>query len=301
VDSKFAGQIRDYVETAAAPIPLSSITRPPAAVGQSGRSGASRQSNSRRVITVAAATAVAAAAVIAAIAETGGPARTTDAAMLTAAMVHQVEAASQAAIAPAGHIFVTYSFGMTDHSPGSSGSVDYTFSGRNFNAVEHLPTAPRGHQTITIRWVNGQVYTVFPGRARQWYRIGRQPGAGREVPDPRQVLAALQPEARFEDIGTQRIDGVQTRVLKATRLSKLPASLLAAITFLSSMGPESLTGFYVWVDRHDVVRQVRINDSGQYQTIRFLDIGKPEKITAPGHYVNGFPRSRPSRPGHHAS
>jgi hypothetical protein len=63
------------------------------------------------------------------------------------------------------------------------------------------------------------------------------------------------------------------------------------------MGPESLTAFDVWVDRHGVVRQMKITHQGQSQqgrlietqTIRFLDIGKPEKITAPARYVNQTP------------
>lgn len=302
MDSEIAGQIHDYVESAAPPIPLASITRPSAVPGRVERSASmQRQVSPRRAIALAAATAAAAAAVTIGITETGSsPARRSPAAtVLTAAMVHHVEAASQAAMAPAGHMLVTFSFGLINHPP-SSGSIDFTFSGHNFNAIDHLPTSPgdRKSQTLTSRRVNGQLYIFgLPGRPEQWYHLQGQTAAGRTVPDPRKVLTVLQPDARFEDIGSRRIDGVQTKILSATQLKKLPASVLSSVTFVSSMGPESLTAFDVWVDRHGVVRQMRIIHQAQSpqgrliekQTIRFLDIGKPEKITAPARYVNQTP------------
>jgi hypothetical protein len=302
VDSEIAGQIHDYVESAAPPIALGNVTRPPAAHDEVERSAViRRQVSLRRAIALAAATAVAAAAVTIGIKVTGSsPAHRSPAAtVLTAAMVHHVEAASQAAMAPAGHMFVTFSFGLINHSP-SSGSIDFTFSGHNFNAIDHLPTSPgdRKSQTLTSRQVNGQLYIFgLPGRPQQWYHFQGQTAADRTVPDPRKLLTALQPAARFEDIGSQRIDGVQTKILSATDLKKLPASVLAPLTFVSSMGPESLTAFDVWVDRHGVVRQMKIIHQArspqgrliEKQTIRFLDIGKPEKITAPARYVNQTP------------
>jgi hypothetical protein len=304
VDSEIAGQIHDYVESAAPPIPLASITRPSAAHGQVERSASiRRQVSPRRAIALAAATAAAAAAVTIGITETGSsPAhRSPDATVLTAAMVHHVEAASQAAIAPAGHMLVTFSVGLINHPP-SSGSIDFTFSGHNFNAIDHLPTSPsdRKSQTLTSRRVNGQLYIFgLPGRPQQWYHLQSQTAPGRTLPDPRKLLTALQPDARFEDIGSQLIDGIQTKILSATQLKKLPAGVLSSLTFVSSMGPESLTAFDVWVDKHGVVRQMRIIHQGQSeqgrviekQTIRFLDIGKPEKITAPARYVNQTPGS----------
>lgn len=194
---------------------LASITRPSAAHGQVERSASvRRQVSPRRAIALAAATAAAAAAVTIGIKETGSsPAhRSPDATVLTAAMVHHVEAASQAAIAPAGHMFVTFFVGLINHSPGSSGSIDFTFSGHNFNAIDHLPTSPidRKSQTLTSRRVNGLLYIFgLPGRPKQWYHLQSQTPADRTVPDPRKLLTALQPDARFEDIGSQLIDGVQ--------------------------------------------------------------------------------------------
>jgi len=301
VDSEIAGQIHDYVESAAPPIPLESITRRSAAPGQIGRPSIRRQVSLRRAIALAAATAAAVAAVTIGIKETGSSSahRSPGATVLTAATVHHVEAASQAAMAPAGHVLVTFSVGLINH-PASSGSIDFTFSGHNFNAVDRLPTPPgdRKGQPLTSRRVDGQLYIFgLPGRPQQWYHLQGKTAAGRIVPDPRKLLTALQPDARFEDIGSQIIDGVQTKILSATQLKKLPASVLSSLTFVSVMGPEPLTAFDVWVDRHGVVRQMKIIHQAQSpqgrliekQTIRFLDIGKPEKITVPGRYVNQAP------------
>lgn len=69
MDSEIAGQIHDYVESAAPPIPLASITRPSAAPGRVERSASiRRQLSPRRAIALAAATTAAAAVIIAGIA-----------------------------------------------------------------------------------------------------------------------------------------------------------------------------------------------------------------------------------------
>jgi hypothetical protein len=301
VDSKITSLIQEYIESAAPPIPLASVTRPSAAHDQVRLSAAIRHQVSRRraVALVAAAASVAAAVTIGiTLTGSGHARRSSEGTVLTAAMIHHVEAASQAAIAPAGHMLVSFSVGLMNRSPSSSGSVDYTFSGHDFNAIEHLPTSAIASksQTLTIRQVNGQLYVLGPA-PRKWYHLHGDITASRNVPDPRKLLTALRPDARFEDIGSQVIDGVKTTILRATQLSKLPASVLSSLTFVSSMGPESLTQFDIWVDDHGIVRQMKIIHQGrspqglvvETQTIRFLDIGKPETITAPPRYSNMTP------------
>lgn len=293
MDSKIADQIHDYVETSAPPIPLRSVTDRPATASRFGRRAFGPGLVTPRRVTAVAAAAVVVAAAAAIGAEEAGtsPSRGThQPVLLTAAMLHHVEAASEAATARVGRIFVT------DRSPNFSGSTDFTFSGQNYNAVQHLPKTPAGPGlTLIIRRVNGQLYILYPGR-RQWVRLGNVPKFRRLGTDPRKVLAALQPAAGFKDIGSQLVDGVQTRILKASKLTKLPSGVLSSLTFFSSFGPEKLAAFEVWVDTHDVVRQIKIiyvlsSKDVNSETIRFLDIGKPEQITAPAHYV----RERTSR------
>ncbi|MBO0836647.1 MAG: hypothetical protein J2P28_14220 [Actinobacteria bacterium] len=299
MNSETASQVRHYIETVAPPIQLASVTGNHLAPARTGRTGVLRQLNRRRAAAVAAIVVAAAAAAVA-FGTTNAdrsPAGLSGSAVLTAATVHRVQAASEAVTASAGHIYVAYTLGPIHQSAGSSGSIDVTYAGNNFNAVEHLPHAPgdRATQTLTIRRVNGQTY-IFggPGRAQQWYRLGSSPPAGRTVPDPRKVLAALLPEAGFKKSGSQLVGGIQTTILSATNLTGLPASVLSSLTFVSSMASAHLEAFDVSVDGHDVVRQMKTTyyfkgGQGQFmetQTISFLDIGKPEQISTPGNYVN---------------
>lgn len=300
MDSKITGQIRDYIESAAPPIPQASITRPSAAHHQARLSVIRQPVKSLRAVALAAAAGTAAAAVTVGITLTANSDAhpSSGRTMLTAAMIQHVEAASRGAMAPAGHMLVSFSVGLKDRSQPSSGSIDYTYSGHDFNAIEHLPTSaisPKS-QTLIIRLVDGRLYLFGPTR-RQWYRLRGRTGTTRNVPDPRKLLTALRPDAGFQNIGSQVIDGVTMTILRATRLRKLPGSILSALTFVSSMGPESLTQFDVWVDPHGIVRQMKVIHQGhsaqgiiiETQTIRFLDIGKPETITTPPSYSNKTP------------
>lgn len=305
MDPEVFDQIHDYVETVAPAIPLAELAERRTAASRPGRRASGRRWAVPRRVTagVAAAATIAAGATAIGVTEAGGsPARPAHAAIrLTAAMVHRVEKASKAALASAGHVFVTYSIEPTGSSPRSSGTIDITFSGHNFNSLARLPQASAdgaGPLKLTIRVVNGQIYTFgIPGRPPQWYHFSNRTESGRAVPDPRTLLPVLQPEAAFEAIGSQLIGGVQTEHLRATQIRDLPASVISSLAFVSSMGPQPLAALDVWVDSHDVVRQMKMTFSGrspqgrlvEVQTVRFLDIGKPEVITAPAHYVNQVP------------
>ena len=294
-------QIRDYVDTAAPAISLAELAERRTV----GRRGLGRRPLPPRRGTFGAVTGamVAGGAVAAGLTLAGGaPARPADVGIrLSAAMVHQVTTASSEALASAGHVVVTFSApepaGTAAHV---SGTIDITFSGHDFNSVSRLPQ-PNGsasQRKLVVRVVNGQVYTLgifgAPSRRQQWHHFSNYTESGRAVPDPRRLLQVLQPDAGFEVVGSQLIGGVQTKHLRATQLTDLPASLMSSLTFVSVMGPQQLTALDVWVDSHDVVRQMGMTFSSRspqgrlawHQTIRFLDIGKPETITAPAQYVN---------------
>jgi hypothetical protein len=302
MDTEIYAKIRDYVEAAAPAIQLTELAdrRP---VGQPGRRehGQGWAPPRRAVAAAAAAVVLAAGAVAIGVTVSGGSpahsaAQRLSGIRLTAAMVHRVERASTAALASTGHVLVTFT---APEPPGTaphvSGTTDFTFSGHNFNSSSRLLTVGARHVKLTTRSVNGQIY-IFgtPGRPLQWYHFANATWPGRAYPDPRRLLQALQPDADFEAMGSQRISGVQTTHLRATQLRNLPASLMSSLAFVGFMGPERLAALDVWVDSHDVVRQMQMAFSGrspqgrlvETQTVRFLDIGKPETITAPAHYVN---------------
>ena len=302
---EISDQIRDYVETAAPAISLAELAKRRTAARRSDRRALGRRPPLPRRIIFGAVTGamVAGGAVAAGLALAGGgQVRPADVGIrLSAAMVHQVTTASNEALASAGHVFVTFSAPeLAGSAPHVSGTIDITFSGHDFNAVSMLPQGPTGSTSprrLIIRVVNGQVYTLgivgASGRRQQWHHFSNYTESGRVVPDPRRLLRVLRPDAGFEFVGPQFIGGVQTKHLRATQLTDLPASLMSSLTFVSVMGPQRLTGLDVWVDSHDVVRQMSMTFSSRspqgrlvwHQTVRFLDIGKPEAITAPAHYV----------------
>lgn len=298
-------QVRDYVETAAPAISLAELAERRTASRSDRRALGRRWAVPRRVTVGAVAAAmVAAGAVAAGVAVAGGgPANPADVGIrLSAATVHQVTTASNEALASAGHAFVTFSAPEpAGTAPHCAGTIDITFSGHDFNSVSTLPQLPTvgaSHRKLITRVVNGQIYIfgIFgaPGRRQQWHHFSNQAESGRAVPDPRRLLQVLRPDAAFRVVGSQRIGGVHTEHLRATQIRDLPASLMSSLTYVSSMGPQQLAALDVWVDSHDVVRQMRMTFSGRspqgrlfwLQTVRFLDIGKPETITAPAHYVN---------------
>src|SRR5262249_41914916 len=158
----------------------------------------------------------------------GGPNRAP--VLLTAATVRQVASASRAALALSGRATISYTSAQNGVPQGSSTDV-ITFSGKNWNDVisQTFPGAagPRSHpQTAINRIVNGQFYLHVAGQTRrlQWYHDTNPSGhPSFSIPDPRTVLRALEPSARFEVAGYQVIGGVRVKELRATDLSHLPS------------------------------------------------------------------------------
>jgi hypothetical protein len=211
---------------------------------------------------------------------------------LTARMMHKIALASRAALASAGHALVSY-----HNEDGGlsivSGTDDLTFSGNNFNNVNLQAGSKIGPWTDRV--VNGQIYDygeLAPGDAPHWYHSVSETQNVREaVPDPRDLLKALAPGARFVSAGWQVLDGTRVQKLRATRLSGLPGKLLS----LENADPsQKLTALTVWADASGVIRQVRTAFQGlldgavDYTTVKvdFVDIGKPETIIAPASYIN---------------
>lgn len=211
--------------------------------------------------------------------------------VLTARMVRRLAVASKVALARAGHLLVSY----VDSDPGgsTSGTLDITFSGRNYSAVSRQ----RGSSgPFESRIVAGQLYArtaMSTGQAAHWYHsVNQTSRGGQSIPDPRKLLAALRPAARFTVIGTQVIDGVRVDQLKAADLRQLQGRLL--FFGLQNASREYLTALDLWVDSNGVVRQMSMRYAGigaetsdvATQLVRFVDIGRPESITAPAHYID---------------
>jgi hypothetical protein len=193
---------------------------------------------------------------------TGSGGRTRSPVLLTAAMVRQVASASRSALARSGRATVSYT-STQNGVPGDSSTDVITFSGQNWNDVIYQ-TSPGaggrpGHQQTAInRIVNGQFYLYTVGRnlRLQWIHDTNRSGHPRvNIPDPRTVLRALEPSARFEVVGYQVIDGVRAKELRATDLSHLPDQGRLVGAFAAG---GRVTSLEVWVDGHGVVHRLSL-------------------------------------------
>jgi hypothetical protein len=149
---------------------------------------------------------------------------------------------------------------MENGAPQDSGTDTITFSGKDWNDAfsQTFPAAagqPAHTQSAINRIVKGQFYLYVAGRTRrlQWYHDTNPSGhPSFTIPDPRTVLRALEPSARFKLAGYQVIGGTRLKELRATYLSHLPRlGMLPDVT--PGAHPTSLE---VWVDGHGVVHRL---------------------------------------------
>ena len=179
--------------------------------------------------------------------------------LLTAATVRQVAAASRSALATSGRAVVAY---RTTESGvlQDSGTDNITFSGKNWNDA-FSQTSPGAHgqpghtQSAINRIVNGQFYLYIAGRTPrlQWYHDTNPSGhPSFTIPDPRTVLRALAPSARFVTAGYQIIGGLRLKELRATNPGHVPG-----LGALPDVDPQAhVTSLRVWVDGHGVVHRI---------------------------------------------
>jgi hypothetical protein len=179
--------------------------------------------------------------------------------LLTAATVRQVAAASRAALATSGRAVVAYSTTQSGVLQGS-GTDNITFSGKNWNDAfsQTFPGAhgQSAHKQFAInRIVNGQFYLYIAGRTPrlQWYHDTNPSGhPSFTIPDPRTVLRALAPSARFVAAGYQVIGGQRLKELRATDPGHVPG-----LGALPDVDPQAhVTSLRVWVDGHGVVHRI---------------------------------------------
>jgi hypothetical protein len=250
-------------------------------------------------------------------APSGRPARP---ALLDAAYVRHLAAASRLALAKSGQAVLTLTMtqGQGQTTNTTTNTYHLTFSGANWNewyTFTETVSGMRWVRSTGTRVVDGQAYLY---RDHVWYHV-TGPGAVTSMPvsDPRALLAELAPSARFVRAGAAVVDGVSVEHLRATSLTGLPAiSLPPPFT----LGPARLnhpTALDVWVDDHGVVRRVAwsgmepvmivethggtggpvhmLIKSGEIAThkliksrgietsavVTFLSIGQPQVITVP--------------------
>jgi hypothetical protein len=259
-------QIREFIDRGARPVSVSEIaSHAPAGLRRPARQPARPAHRYGRSAAIAAGVVAIGCAAAITASQLTGPGTSVQSGhragvLLTTAMVRQVASASRTALGPSGRAQIAF----RDTIGGvlqDWGTDDIRFSGQNYNLVlrERLPAAdgaPASTQSAVNRVVNGQAYDYFVGSdGLRWYHgTGPDAVADLSIPDPRTLLATLEPSARFELVGYQVIGGVRVEHLRAADPGRL--SGLGAIRQLQA-GPH-VTALDVWADSRGVVRQIGI-------------------------------------------
>ena len=319
-------QLRSLIDAGAQPVTFAEIKARAERGPQPARRARARSyRRPAMILTGAVAAAGAAAITIVAVGQPG--AGTGTGAVYTTAMIRQVANATRAALATSGKmVFRTVGPSLETVSEGQPGHRTHmyharsvirsteSFSGKDTNITYLVRNgAIPGQKASTdfeiLRSVHGRIYEFLrggpacredpskgcdPGKPH-WYHLTGQ-GISRLVQaDPRGLLAALEPSARFVVAGHQLVDGVRTTELRATRLTGLP-HLPAPADIAKGTKPEA---FLVWIDSRNVVRRIVLKAregehlSGSHTIyprrlrfttqIDFRDIGVRQHIVAPAH------------------
>jgi hypothetical protein len=251
-----------------------------------------RRRRARPVIAIAASAGVAALLAIVVV-NAGGP-------RPALANIARVAETSNAALDGSGRAHVTFDL-QTGTPFAQQGTNEVAWSGRDIEMKVHIGAHDdRPESDAWTKTVDGESYSfVGPkGQEGHWVHDTDASGTnGRELfdADPRTLLSILDPAARFTDVGTERIDGVETRHLHATAVDELPVVNLGLAPDAMNT---SVTSLDVWVGADDVVRRLDLalrridtKTAGGQPTasvsfdstysVTFTDLGAPIAITAP--------------------
>jgi hypothetical protein len=242
---------------------------------------------------------IAAAAVVAAVAAVG--ALGTGAPRPALADIARVAETSNAALAGTGRAHVA--FDLQAGTPlAQQGTSEVAWSGSDIEMKVHIEA--QGERPASDSWtkvVGGERYALVgpKGQPGHWVHrtgAGGPPGGALFDADPRTLLAILDPAARFAEVGTDRVGGVETRHLRATEVDELP---VVDLGLAPDTRNTSVTSLDLWVGADDVVRRLdfglrrtdtKTGPGGQplagvtfdsTYSVTFSDLGAPITITPP--------------------
>jgi hypothetical protein len=267
--TKLAAMIRECVDGGTQPISLGEVRARAAVTERRVRPVPVRRGTRLAV----AATGVAAAGIAGALvaSQVGGGTTAGTRTVLTAAMLKQVAAASQAAMTSGRADIVTATGGGTLVQ-------QVTFDGANWNDVINPGRPVRVHRTShSLSWTGESISRVMDGQAYhypafafkpaphivpEWMHI-TAPGAAASlnIPDPRTLLSALSPSAGFVTDGYTTVDGVRAEHLRATAPAAVPLQPLNPLIGTEPDNPR-MSALDLWVDPSDVVLKAQFTVSG---------------------------------------
>jgi hypothetical protein len=174
---------------------------------------------------------------------------------LNAQTVALISAQSAAAVADSGTAVETTSNSTGVGPPSTPQTIAVTFSGQDVNYL--ITSNGNGAEGVQNRVVDGQLYLYIKGPDLQmhWYHdTAANAAASDSYPDPRTLLQAISPSAGLEDLGMQSVDGLELTHLRATDPASIESLHIPDVA-------DTVTAFDVWVDAHNVVRQIRVTSS----------------------------------------
>ena len=171
----------------------------------------------------------------------------------------------------------------------SSVTIDYRVDGLDFSCIDGDPTRCDAEKPVN-RYVDGEQYYYLEGRdgTYLWYRDTSSDSRPQFTLDPSTLLDELRPAGGFEEIGTERVDGVETTRFQATAPRRTPLPDLD----IGIVG-DTITSLEVWVDHDGLVRRLDVATTDvdpatgdaavdtSSVSIRFSDLGAPITIEAP--------------------
>ncbi len=282
---------------AARPAPATALLDPAAPAARdladriTGRRARTRRpAVARRVAAMAAAAAVVVAAVVV------GPWGSSEP-RPAAAIVREAAAASARALT-SGRAVVTSPDGDLELGD----AVTYTFAGDDMSATFDGIEVGGVPYAAARRVVDGERYFHWTpaGAPTEWLHdvtVGSVE-IGPFVFDPRGLLAVLEPDADFEVVGDDTVDGVDVTRLRATTPEAVDA---AALQLGQATAAGTPTALEVWVDGDGVTRRIDLTVSVEQgleidpvagtsiplppqvssYSVRFTDIGAPLTVEAP--------------------
>lgn len=287
-------QIRDLIETGARPISPDEVTSQCPGRERTPRSATTRYRLSARAVAIAAGVVAVGCAGAVAAAQLGGgpgrPARDTNPAsgtVLTVAAVRQVLAVPSAALARSGRAQIRFQ-DVLEGSTMDYGITDVVYSGQNISVARHDGGPGAATTTYAQLLVGGQYYydAEWPPKPGWQHVTGAHPTWRQlSAADPRTLLRDLTPAARFVTAGYKVAGGVRLRELVATQPGLVPGIRMGG----QLIPGEHVTSLSLWVDGHDVVRQIDATlaapSGGPHTTlsVTFTDMGRPQTLRAPAH------------------
>lgn len=223
----------------------------------------------------------------------GGPGRATgntnsaSGTVLTVAAARQVLAVSSAALARSGQAQIRFR-DLLQGSTMDYGVTDVVYSGQNISVARHDGGPGAATTTYMQLLIDGQYYydAEWPPNPGWQHVTGAHPTWRQlSAADPRTLLRDLTPAARFVTAGYKVADGVRLRELVATQPGLVPGIRMSG----QLIPGEYVTSLSLWVDGHDVVRQIDATlaapSGGPHTTVSvtFTDIGRPQTLRAPAH------------------